>query len=185
MGLKRRYYFSGVAAVLATVLILAFFLVNSYRHTVRLVKERFFVQQALTARQTAMGIETGFSLLERESELLAADPALQGADAACARAAMQRTFDFVKRFSVNDISFLDGAGVIRRTLTSPELLGRDFSFRQHFRRLRESAAAAPTHEHITFQGFRKGRAGMLIGRAVRGDGGEFAAPWCSSSRSAT
>ena len=176
MGLRRRYYLPGAVVVLATILILAFFLVNSYRHTVRLVKERFFVQQALTTRQTALGIEKNFTLLERESELLAADPALRGVDTARTRAALQRTFDYVKRFSVNDISLANRAGVIRQTITSPELIGRDFSFRQYYRRLRESAGAAPTYEHITFQGFRKGRKGILIARAVRGDGGEFDGP---------
>ena len=176
MGLRRRYYLFGVVVVLATVLILAFFLVSSYRQTVRLVKERFFVQQALTTRQTALGIEKNFTLLERESELLAADPALRDAGSARARAALQRTFDYVRRFSVNDISLADRAGVIRQTITSPELVGRDFSFRQYFRRLRESAGAAPAYEQITFQGFRKGRKGIIIARAVRGDGGEFIGP---------
>jgi PAS domain S-box-containing protein len=171
--LRRRYLISGVAVVAATVLIFASFLVNSYRQTVRLVKERFFVQQALTTRQTAIGIENTFSLLERESELLAANPALRGTDAARIRAALQRTFDYVKRFSVNDISLSDGAGVIRLALNSPELVGRDFSFRQYYKRLRESGTTAPLHEHITFQGIHKGRAGIIIARAVRSDDGTF------------
>jgi PAS domain S-box-containing protein len=173
MGLRRRHYYSGAVVVLATVLTLVFFLVDSYRHTVRLVKDRFFVQQALVTRQTARGIERNFTLLERESELLAADPALRGRDSGQARAALQRTFDYVKRFSVNDISLSDSAGIIRLTITSPELVGRDFSFRQYFRRQRESAGSEPRYEHITFQGFRKGRKGIIIARAVRGAAGEF------------
>jgi PAS domain S-box-containing protein len=173
MRLRRRYLISGVAVVAVTVLIFASFLVHSYRQTVLLVKERFFVQQALTTRQTANGIENIFSLLERESELLAADPALRGTDAARTRAALQRTFDYVRRYSVNDISLSDGAGIVRVALNSPELVGRDFSFRQYYQRLRESDTAAARYEHITFQGVHKGRAGILIARAVRGQNGSF------------
>ncbi|MHB8834924.1 MAG: hybrid sensor histidine kinase/response regulator [Candidatus Methylomirabilia bacterium] len=176
MGLSRRHYLPGVAIVLATVLTLAFFLVNSYRETVRLVKERFFVQQALVTRQTALGIEKNFALLERESELLADRAALRKFDLDRSRDALQLTFDFVKRFSVNDISLSDRGGIVRLTINSPELVGRDFSFRQYFRRLSESAGAAPTYEHITFQGFRKGRKGIIIARAVRGRAGEFRGP---------
>jgi PAS domain S-box-containing protein len=175
-ALKRRYYLPGAAVALATVLVLCFFLVTSYRQTVRLVKERFFVQQALTTRQTALGIERNFTLLERESELLAADPALRAIGSAGARAALRRTYDYVSRFSVVDISLGDGAGVIRQTITSPELVGRDFSFRQYFRRMLASADSAPAYEQITFQGFRKGRKGILIARAVRGHRGELVGP---------
>ncbi len=173
MGPNRKYYLPGIVVVLVSVLALVFFLVNSYRQTVRLVKERFFVQQALFTRQTALGIEKNFTLLERESELLAADPALRDPDPERARAALQRTFDYVKRFSVNDISLSDPAGRIRLALNSPELIGRDFSFRQYYRRLREAAGSAPVYEHITFQGIRKGSKGIIIARAVRGEKGEF------------
>ena len=60
---------------------------------------------------------------------------------------MQRTFDYVKHFSVNDISLADRAGVIRQTLTSPELVGRDFSFRKYFQRLREPPPRAGLRAH--------------------------------------
>jgi len=59
VGLRRRYYLPGAVVVLATVLILTFFLVNTY--------------QAHGAPREGKN----FTLLERESDLLAADPALR------------------------------------------------------------------------------------------------------------
>lgn len=176
MGLRKGYYVGGVIVVLGTVLSLAFFLATSYRQTVRLVKERFFAQQTLVTRQTARNIENTFTLLARESELLAAKDSLRELGTPPANAAMQRTFDYVKRFSVNDISVADRSGVVVKTVNSPELVGRDFSFRRYFQRLRESSGSGLVYEHITFQGIRKGRTGIILARAVRRDDGEFLGP---------
>ena len=117
--------------------------------------------------------------------VLATDPALRSADPVRIRAAMLRKFEYVKQFSVNDISLSDSAGVVRHTLNSPELIGRDFSFRKYFQRLREPDAAGPIHEHITFQGLHRGERAFSSRGRCAATPANSSAPSFSFSRSAT
>jgi hypothetical protein len=161
---------------LAILLVISFLLFHSYLEAVSLLRDQFAGQQMLTVRQTARGIEGSLSQLIREAEILSRMPAIRKLDLVESRKLMEQVFEEVKSFHVNDISRADAEGVIRLTLNSPNLVGKDFSFREYFKEVRQRKESVPAFEFLTFRGFRKGEKGILVSMPVFGDKGEFAGP---------
>ncbi len=172
-GPKRLIIALIAATTLAAAAVTTVLLYRSSREVFLLVKRQFAEQQLATCGQTARGIEESIRLLVRELEVLSRDPAVRRIERERARAAMSRSFDYVRRMSVNDICRTDAAGIVRLPLTSPQLVGRNFSWRRYFQEARTRAARQPVFEFLTFQGTNKGRRGILVAMPVFGAGGEF------------
>lgn len=174
-GIHRYHVVISAVSALA-VAVISLLLLSSYRDVTRTVKGQFAEQQAITTRQTASGIEENIKRLVRELEILSRHPAIQSIEPAAARTAMEETFAHVRHLYVNDISRTDAAGVVRVTITSPELVGRNFSGREYFRRVSQLRERAPVYEFVTFQGAKRGRQGIIIAMPVFRPDGTFAGP---------
>lgn len=176
-NITRNIVWSYVALLAVTAVAIALtvlFFSHSYQQTVILVKKQILAQQAIACRQVAGSVEDNIGTMVDELHTLSRSPALRKFDLDRARRDMEHSFLHVKDLFVNDIAFLDAQGVLTTSLNSPQLVGKDFSWREYYGEVRARATAIPAFELITFKGINKGEKGVLVAMPVFEESGTFA-----------
>ncbi len=169
----KKYFLIIALLSVAVITVLSFLLYHAYSDAIILVEKQFNEQQMLVARQTALRMEGNIRLLARELELLSETPDIKNFNLPEARKILNRTFDYVKRFFVNDIGLIDSDGIVRLPLNAPQLTGKDFSFRTYFKEAQKLGTSVPTYEFITFRGVEKGMKGIVVAMPIFNENSEF------------
>lgn len=171
-------YPSKKIALFAALFILALFLVlfgirSVFQETVDLSKKHFNEQQQLLGEQICIGIKSNLAHLVRELELLSQKDAIVGLEPENSRKAMEETFQYERLVNVNDVALLDTEGRVLTALKAPQLEGKNFAFREYFKRAKGMTHPSPAIEAVTFQGVDAGQKGIIIAMPVFSGKGRF------------
>ncbi len=170
MNRLRDYLSIFVAAPVVALIALAVSLVHTYNEAQALARSQLGEQQLQLARQSVVSFGKTIDLLARELKWLARQPAAIDFDLEAFRAIAEESFRYVKGSYVNDIGLLDAGGVVRLPLVAPHLTGRDFSYREYFKKAAASKRLSPTYELITFKGVDVGEKGIAIAMPILSEG---------------
>ncbi len=140
---------------------LAVLLYYSYNEALSLIKDQYSKQQILVAKQTALGIERNIKLATKELEQMSLDAAIKKFNLRASRTIMA-AFKQLKDLYINDIRILDSRGILRDSLSSPHLVGQDFSGRKYFKTAKLMKTGKTVFEFITFNGTDMGKSGIVI-----------------------
>ncbi len=135
--------------------------------------EQFKKQKELLARQTAIGIEENFVLLEREIELLSKVPVVKALNIKKSKSLISETFEYVKNLHVIDIAMLNAEGIVILPLMDKNSKGRDFSTREFFKKARASSKKQPVYEFVSLKGINKTRKGIIIAQSILGKSNKY------------
>ena len=144
----RKYYTLITAFFILVIVALSLLLYHARQEVLILIKDQYNEQQSLLAKQTAIGVEENFDIVVRELELLTNMCAVKTFDLADIQDVMAQTYDHVKKHYINDIGFVDAAGIFKAALYTPEFLGIDVSNRSYFMEAAALDERAPIFEFI-------------------------------------
>ncbi|NIA12670.1 MAG: PAS domain-containing protein [Nitrospiraceae bacterium] len=173
----KRPWFIAVAA-LAFVLTIFGLGQSIYQDTEAATFREFNLRQQILAKEVRRGIELYFATLARGLRALAKMPPVQQLVERHCRAAMGIMFEELKEMGVNDLALIDSQGILRYSVTAPQIEGMDFSWRSYFQAAREMRPGARyAVELIQFKGAEVGQKGILIAVPMFGNDGEKDAPF--------
>jgi len=170
----KKYYTYITAFCILVLALLSLLLYHARQEALVLVKEQYNEQQGLLAKQTAIGIEGNFAGVGRELELLAGMCAVKSIDLGQVQGAMAETFEHVRKNHVADIGFVNAAGIVKSTLNTPELLGRDNSEQEYFVKAASLVDDKPVFEFIALAGIQSHEEyGFVVARPIYSEQDEF------------
>lgn len=172
-----KYYRIVALIFLLTIVGVSLILYFARGQALTLLKDHYFEEQRLIARQSSLAINQKISHLVEEIVSLSLQKDMMRLDHKATQALMIEKFRRLgKDYPLSDISRSDQNGIIQLTVNSPELTGKDFSFREYYKKMKDEGVKSPVYEFITFKGAEKGRKGILIAMPVFDEKGRFTGP---------
>lgn len=172
-----KYYRIVALIVLLAIVSVSLILYFGRAQALTLLKDHYFEEQRIIARQSSLAINQKISYLVEEIVSLSLQKNIMRLDPEATPELLAERFNrLAKDYPLSDISRADDLGVIRFTVKSPALVGKDFSFREYYKKMKDEGMKSPAYEFITFKGAEKGRKGMLIAMPVFDEKGRFAGP---------
>ena len=169
----RKYYIIITVCFVLVISALSLLLHHARQETLGLLKEQYSEQQALLAKQTAIGLEENLSIVVRELDLLTNMCAVKTFDLADIQGAMTSTYEYAGRHHVYDIWYLDPAGIFRAALYSRQFLQQDFSGRDYFKRSLELNDRRPVFQFIDLPGDGNSEKGIAVAMPIYSDDDSF------------
>jgi PAS domain S-box-containing protein len=164
--MQRKSFLIIVLISLVAIIGASLLLYSVRKQSIAHVENMFISQQLLLAKQTSAGIHVTIHTLTRELDLLSRMPAIINMDEEKTYRLLEQNFKYVENEHVNDIAVLDSEGIVRVPLNAPHLRGKDFSFREYFKRARILKTSVPVFELIDFRGVDIGRKGIIIAMPI-------------------
>ncbi|MFC1592164.1 ATP-binding protein [Thermodesulfobacteriota bacterium] len=135
-------------AYFAAICILGTLSYITYNEALGLIKMQFNKQQMFVAVQTARTIEKNITSFARGLQNLKTVFVLRKFSIQESRSLMAQTFKNVKGLYVNDLLFVDAKGMLRVSIMSPQLEGRQFHLQETFRKVERSKSKDVFFEFI-------------------------------------
>ena len=169
----RKYYIIITVCFVLVISALSFLLYHARQETLVLLKEQYNEQQALLAKQTAIGLEENLSIVVRELDLLTNMCAVKTFDLADIQGAMTSTYKYASRHNIYDIWYIDPAGIFRAALNTRQFLQQDFSNHDYFRRSVVLNDHQPVFEFIDLPGDGNAEKGIAVAMPIYSDDDSF------------
>ncbi|MCP4217802.1 MAG: hypothetical protein GY765_24385 [bacterium] len=144
---------------------------TAFKKTEKTVYAHFNRQQQTMAVSSREGISSMIEHLAREMRGLRKYMNLEAAHAP--GQILQHVYNELKPLGVNDIGYLDKNGIVRLNVVAPALLGKNFSWRDYFKKARHYIAKGyPEYitEFIQFKGVNIGQKGLMIAVPLKKNG---------------
>ncbi|MBI5206670.1 MAG: PAS domain S-box protein, partial [Candidatus Firestonebacteria bacterium] len=129
----RKIIYSTILIIILSLVLVSFFIYNSYLTTKEIMMHRLDAQNKIFTQQTSNYIENYFTNFKRLLLIMGNSPEIQYIDKDNTTKFMQNFFNNFNSKAILDIGRIDNKGILRAGVAAPELIGKDFSWREYFK----------------------------------------------------